>query len=81
MTTDRSPKNKSETIFGVIYAGSAFLIWGLSPVYWKALGAVPAMEIIMHRIAWSFVFLVCLIVFDGNEKLRFMAFTQQVGHG
>jgi chloramphenicol-sensitive protein RarD len=62
MTTDLSSKTKSETIFGVIYAGLAFLIWGLSAVYWKALGAVPAMEIIMHRIAWSFIFLVCLIV-------------------
>jgi chloramphenicol-sensitive protein RarD len=62
MTTNLSPKTKSESIFGVIYAGSAFLIWGLSPVYWKALGAVSAMEIIMHRIVWSFIFLVCLIV-------------------
>jgi len=45
-----------------MYAGSAFLIWGLSPVYWKALGAVPALEITMHRVVWSFVFLICLIL-------------------
>jgi chloramphenicol-sensitive protein RarD len=45
-----------------MYAGSAFLIWGLSPVYWKALGAVPALEIAMHRVGWSFVFLMCLIL-------------------
>ena len=62
METPNSTRPRSESIFGVIYAGLAFLIWGLSPVYWKALGAVPAMEIIMHRIVWSFIFLVCLIV-------------------
>ena len=62
MTTDSAPKTQSESTFGVIYAGSAFLIWGLSPVYWKALAAVPALEIAMHRVIWSFVFLVCLIL-------------------
>ena len=62
MTTDLSLKTKSDSIFGVVYAGLAFLIWGLSPAYWKALGAVSALEIIMHRIVWSFIFLVGLIV-------------------
>ena len=62
MTTDSAPKTKSESTFGVIYAGLAFLIWGLSPVYWKALGAVSALEITMHRVIWSFVFLLCLIL-------------------
>jgi chloramphenicol-sensitive protein RarD len=55
-------KIRSESVIGLMYAGSAFLIWGLSPVYWKALGAVPALEITMHRVVWSFVFLICLIL-------------------
>jgi len=55
-------RSKSEALLGVFYAGSAFLIWGLSPTYWKNLIAVPALEIIMHRIVWSFVFLICIIV-------------------
>ena len=60
---DEPPTNpRSESIYGVIYAGLAFLIWGLSPMYWKALGSVPAMEIIMHRVVWSFLFLLPLIV-------------------
>ena len=62
MTTDFAPKTKSESTFGVIYAGLAFVIWGLSPVYWKALGAVPVLEITMHRVIWSFLFLVGLIL-------------------
>jgi chloramphenicol-sensitive protein RarD len=62
MTTDPEPKTRSESIFGVIYAGLAFVIWGLSPVYWKSLVAVPALEITMHRVIWSFLFLMGLIL-------------------
>ena len=53
---------RSESLLGLIYAASAFLIWGLSPLYWKALGAVPALEIIAHRVVWSFLFLMGLIL-------------------
>jgi len=34
----------------------AFLLWGVLPVYWKALQNVPASEILAHRIVWSLVF-------------------------
>ena len=55
-------KKKSDTVWGVVFAASAFLIWGISPIYWKALVAVPALEIILHRIVWSFFFLVPLVI-------------------
>ena len=38
----------------------AFLIWGISPVYWKAMQQVPALEIVTHRVVWSFFFLIGL---------------------
>lgn len=53
--------DRHASISGVLAAAGAFLIWGLSPVYWKALAAVPPVEIVSHRIVWSFVFLVALI--------------------
>ncbi|MGD8993202.1 MAG: EamA family transporter RarD [Desulfobacterales bacterium] len=56
----RSPD--SDMVAGVVYAVSAFLIWGISPIYWKALRSVPALEIILHRIVWSFFLLVPLII-------------------
>lgn len=49
-----------EAVAGVFYAGAAFLIWGLSPVYWKAMQRVPALEIVSHRVVWSVVFLMGL---------------------
>ena len=60
--TSQGEKTRSDTVYGVVYATSAFLIWGISPIYWKALRAVPAFEIILHRIVWSFFLLVPLIL-------------------
>ncbi|MGE5337062.1 MAG: EamA family transporter RarD [Gemmatimonadota bacterium] len=42
---------------GILYAVAAYLLWGVSPVYFKALQNVPAPEILAHRMAWSL--LVC----------------------
>jgi len=56
------------TLVGITCAVTAFLIWGLSPIYWKALKTVPAFEILMHRMIWSFVFLVPLLVIQGQWK-------------
>jgi len=46
---------------GVWYALGAYVLWGLLPVYWKALQHVPAREILAHRILWSFAFLALLV--------------------
>ena len=56
--------HQQESLSGVLYASSAFLIWGLSPMYWKVLHFIPAFEIIMHRVIWSFLFLVILLIFQ-----------------
>lgn len=45
---------------------AAFLIWGLSPVYWKEIVHVPALETILHRIVWSFFFLLPIIILRGR---------------
>jgi chloramphenicol-sensitive protein RarD len=55
-------KNRHDTVSGVVYAGLAFLIWGISPVYWKAMQQVPALEIISHRTVWAFLFLMVLVL-------------------
>jgi chloramphenicol-sensitive protein RarD len=54
--------SRQESLSGAVCASSAFLIWGLSPVYWKVLRRIPALEIIMHRVIWSFLFLIILLV-------------------
>jgi len=47
----------TETTKGLLYALGAFGLWGLSPVYWRQMAHVPALEILLHRIAWSAFFL------------------------
>jgi chloramphenicol-sensitive protein RarD len=42
----------------------AFLIWGVFPVYWKALAQVPALQIMSHRLAW------CFLLVSGYLTLR-----------
>jgi chloramphenicol-sensitive protein RarD len=54
-------KEKGAMNRGVIYAASAYLMWGILPVYWKALKAVSATQILSHRIVWSMVFLAILV--------------------
>ncbi len=51
---------------GVGCAILAFLIWGLSPVYWKWLQGVGAFEILMHRMVWSFLFLLPILALRGQ---------------
>jgi chloramphenicol-sensitive protein RarD len=40
---------------GLWVAIASFLAWGLMPLYWHALKAVPSLQIVLHRIAWSAV--------------------------
>jgi chloramphenicol-sensitive protein RarD len=46
---------------GLILILSAFLIWGVTPIYFKSLQEVPPLEILAHRIWWSFLFLVAAV--------------------
>ncbi len=52
-----------ESPAGAACAVAAFLIWGLTPIYFKTLRFVPALEILMHRMVWSFLFLLPFVVF------------------
>lgn len=46
---------------GLLLAGSAYLIWGLVPIYFKAVASVSADEILAHRIVWSIPIALLLI--------------------
>lgn len=41
---------------GVLYAASAYVIWGIIPIFWKYLDHVGAVEIVVHRIVWTLIF-------------------------
>jgi len=52
----------SQPAVGVIYTAAAFLLWGLLPIFWKALDHVPAPEVLAHRIFWSAVIMALLLL-------------------
>jgi chloramphenicol-sensitive protein RarD len=40
---------------GLWIAAASFVLWGLMPLYWHLLKAVPSIQIVVHRIVWSAV--------------------------
>lgn len=55
--------------YGIIYGTSAYIIWGILPMYWKLLDDTRADVVLAHRIIWSFVFMVAFILFTKKGKL------------
>lgn len=58
---------------GYAAAFSAYLIWGLSPVYWKIVASVPAIQIVALRVIWAvpFILLILFIRRDFSVLKRF----------
>jgi chloramphenicol-sensitive protein RarD len=46
---------------GILSAALAFLCWGLFPLYFHALGEVPALQILANRMLWSLAFLLIVL--------------------
>ncbi len=53
---------------GLWYAIAAYVWWGFFPIYWKLLKHVPAIQLIGHRIVWSFASLIIVILIIGQWK-------------
>ncbi len=47
---------------GILYGIGAYVLWGFFPIYWKFLRGVPALQVIGHRIGWSFILLLAYIL-------------------
>jgi len=47
---------------GLLYATLAYTAWGLFPIYFKQLVGVNAFEVVMHRMVWSCVFLMAVLM-------------------
>lgn len=54
---------------GILYAIGAYVSWGLLPVYWKWLHQVPALQLLCHRIVWSFLTLLVVLFIARRWKL------------
>ncbi len=53
---------------GLLCAATAYVLWGVFPLYFKLLAGVPALEILMHRMLWSLVFLALVLGVRGQWR-------------
>lgn len=60
----RPPLN--DPTLGVIYALLAYGAWGLMPLYWRAVGWMPAEQVVAHRVVWSVLVLALLLAWFGR---------------
>ena len=63
---------------GVLFGIGAFTWWGLFPIFFKLLEDVPPLEIMAHRIVWSTLLLLALVLFLGQFRAILHTITPRV---
>ena len=61
---------------GVLLALSAFIMWGIAPIYFKQLIHIDAMEILTQRIIWAVLFLIIISLFSSQLHKTIAVFKQ-----
>ena len=51
---------------GFAFGFAAYGLWGVMPVYFKAIANIPATDVVAHRVLWSVPFLALLITVAGG---------------
>lgn len=51
---------------GIAYGVAAYLLWGLFPLFFRAVSHVPALEILAHRVEWTLVFVLAILLVQRN---------------
>ncbi|HFQ5433598.1 EamA family transporter RarD [Vibrio vulnificus] len=64
MTAEEQQKARQ----GVLLALGAYTMWGIAPIYFKSLAAVSPLEILSHRVVWSFFLLAALLHFGRHWR-------------
>lgn len=58
----QSSQVNDATKTGVVCAVAAYTMWGVAPIYFKQLAVMPSAEILVHRVVWSVLLVLGLIV-------------------
>jgi chloramphenicol-sensitive protein RarD len=58
--------DRTTGLAGAGYAVLAYTSWGLVPIYWKWLAAIPPVELVLHRIAGTALFATLLLTISGR---------------
>ena len=64
-------ERRDHSRLGFAYGLGAYALWGVLPIYFKAIANISAVDIVAHRILWSLPFLAVLIlVAKGVPQVR-----------
>ena len=63
---------------GIWFAIGAYVYWGLFPFYWKLLSRVPAIQLLGHRIVWSFLLLIVVILISRQWRELYASLNRRV---
>lgn len=63
-----STNTPAEQKVGITNAIAAYFMWGLAPIYFKLIDSISADEIMVHRVIWSSLFLVIIILITGKSR-------------
>ncbi len=55
---------------GYFYTLTAFFLWGFQPLYWKQLSYVSPLELLAHRILWSFLLVGLLYLITRPDPIK-----------
>jgi chloramphenicol-sensitive protein RarD len=55
---------------------SAFVMWGLFPIYWKLFPEVPSFDLFIARLFWSCMTLIIILIFKKEVKDLFKLFLE-----
>ncbi|HCE1275997.1 TPA: EamA family transporter RarD [Vibrio parahaemolyticus] len=58
-----TPEEQQRARQGVLLAVGAYTMWGIAPMYFKSIAQVSPLEILSHRVIWSFFLLAALLHF------------------
>ncbi|MEM6792570.1 MAG: EamA family transporter RarD [Acidobacteriota bacterium] len=69
MTQGGADARRASERAGLLYATAGFLVWGVSPAFWKLLPGVPALQLLAHRIVWCTLLMVALLAWRRDRGL------------
>ncbi|WP_314064289.1 EamA family transporter RarD [uncultured Vagococcus sp.] len=59
-------ENVSRQKWGMLAGLMAYVLWGILPFYWKAVGSVSPLSVLSYRIVWSFAFMMVILIVSGK---------------
>ncbi|HEY5047878.1 MAG TPA: EamA family transporter RarD [Rhizomicrobium sp.] len=68
MTQTSDPADETA---GILFAGSAYAVWGIVPLYWRLLGDVPPFELTVYRVFWCALFVTAVTFWQGHTSRAF----------